>query len=166
MSSRHFDSLELLLAPLYFIAALLIATPVMDFATSILPLRGSSIEWRFATVGLLSGFLLTPLLGIVIAIALAAYADQLRFLRILSILNGVVAILFSIRLILFALDVIQLRSVVQEQAKGAFQAAAAKAVVKHATFILALGWLSVRGFRASRWALPARMRVSAIPTTS
>lgn len=166
MSSRHFDSLETLLGPLYFIAALLIVTPLMDFATSVLPLRVSSIEWRFATVGLMSGFLLTPLLGIVIVIALAAYADHLRFLRLLSVLNGTVAVLFVILLILFALDVIQLRSVVQEQAKGAFQTAAAKAVVKHATFIVALGWLSVRGFRASRWSVPARKRVTAVPVGS
>jgi hypothetical protein len=160
--SRSFDSLELLLAPLYFIAVLLIATPMMDFATSVLPLRLESIEWRFATVGLLSGFLLTPLLGILIAIALAAYADHLRFLRVLSIVNGVGAVLFVALLIFFALDVIQLRSVVQEQAKAQFQAAAVKAVVKHATFILALGWLSVRGYRASRWSVPSSRRVPSV----
>lgn len=162
MTSRHFDSLEMLLPPLYFIAALLIAIPVMDFATSILPLRPGSIEWRFASAGLLSGFLLTPLLGIVMAIALAAYADQLRFLRVLSIVNGVVVLIFAMLLILFLLDIIQLRSAVQAEAKSAFQAAAVKAVIKHATFILALGWLSVRGFRASRWASRTPRRVQSV----
>ena len=78
MTSRSFENAESLVAPLYFIAALLIATPLMDFATSVVPLRPGSLEWRFASVGLLSGFLLTPLLGLVIALAVAAYADDVR----------------------------------------------------------------------------------------
>lgn len=162
MSSRHTDSLEPFLAPLYFIALLLIATPAMDFATSVLPLRVASIEWRFATVGLLSGFLLTPLLGVVIAIALAAYAEHHRFLRMLSIVNGVVALLLVVLMVFFALDIVQLRSVVQAQAKEAFQGAALKAVIKYVAFILALAWLSVRGMRASRWSVPSSRRAPAV----
>ncbi len=162
MSSRSSDVLEPLLAPLYFIAMLLIATPAMDFATSVLPLRVASIEWRFATVGLLSGFLLTPLLGVVIAIALAAYAEHLRFLRVLSIANGVVALLLVVLMVFFALDIVQLRSVVQAQAKEAFQGAALKAVIKYLAFILAMAWLSVRGMRASRWSVPSARRAPAV----
>lgn len=162
MSSRSSDVLEPLLAPLYFIAMLLIATPAMDFATSVLPLRVASIEWRFATVGLLSGFLLTPLLGVVIAISLAAYAEHLRFLRVLSIANGVVALLLVVLMVFFALDIVQLRSVVQAQAKEAFQGAALKAVIKYLACILAMAWLSVRGMRASRWSVPSARRAPAV----
>lgn len=158
MTSRSFDSAEALVAPLYFIAALLIATPLMDFASSVLPLRAASLEWRFASVGLLSGFLLTPLLGVIVALAVAVYADHVGFVRVLSILNAVVAVLFIVVLVLFVLDIIQLRSVVQEQAKAAFQSAATKAVVKHACFIIALGWLAIRGLRTARWAMPASSR--------
>lgn len=158
MTSRPFDSAEALIAPLYFIAALLIATPLMDFATSVMPLRLGSLEWRFASVGLLSGFLLTPLLGLVIAIAVASYADHMRFLRLLSLFNGAIAIVFLVVLILFVLDIVQLRSVVQDQARAAFQSAATKAVVKHLCFIVAIGWLAIRGFRASQWGLPVSKR--------
>lgn len=162
MPPRSSDSLEPLVAPLYFVALLLIATPAVDFATSVLPLRVENIEWRFATVGLLSGFLLTPLLGIIIALGLASYAEHYRFLRLLSIVNGVVALLLVILMVFFALDIVQLRSVVQPQAKDAFQLAALKAVAKYAAFILALAWLSVRGMRAARWSVPSSRRAPAI----
>ena len=162
MTSRPFENAEALVAPMYFIAALLIATPVMDFATSVLPLRLGSLEWRFASVGLLSGFLLTPLLGLVIALAVAAYADHMGFVRVLSILSGAVAVIFIIVLVLFLLDIVQLRSAVQDQARAAFKSAAMKAVIKHVCFIAALGWLAIRGFRASQWGLPVRRKASVI----
>lgn len=158
MTSRPFDSAEPLVGPIYLIAALLVLTPVMDFATSVLPLRVDNIEWRFATVGLLSGFLLTPLLGLAIAYAVASWADHAAVLRILGILSLVVTGLFVVLLVFFGLDIVQLRSAVQDQARPQFQAAAAKAVVKHVCFIIALGWLGFRGLRAARWALPLHKR--------
>lgn len=162
MTPRSFENAESLVAPLYFIAALLIATPLMDFATSVVPLRPGSLEWRFASVGLLSGFLLTPLLGLVIALAVAAYADHMGFVRVLSILSGGVAVIFVIVLVLFMLDIVQLRSAVQDQARAAFKGAATKAVIKHVSFIAALGWLAIRGFRASRSEVPARRKTTVI----
>jgi hypothetical protein len=158
MTTRRFDSGDALIGPLYLIALLLIGTPLMDFVSSVLPLRPGELQWRFASVGLLSGFLLTPLLGIVLALGVAIYADHARFIRLLSAFNVGVAVLFVIVLGAFALDILQLRSVVQAEAKAAFEAAAVKAVVKHGCFIVALGWLGIRGFRASRWALPVPKR--------
>jgi hypothetical protein len=163
MSSKHPDGPEALIAPLYFIAFLLAVTPTMDFVTSILPLRWSSIEWRFATVGLLSGFLLTPLLGIIIAMGVAQFAQHLRFQRILAIVNVTVVMSFIALFVLFLLDVFQLKSVVQADALEAFKSAATKAAIKHVSFIVALGWLSYSGFRVSRWrAREVRRRPAAV----
>lgn len=151
MSSKYPDGPEALIAPFYFVAFLLMVTPTMDFVTSILPLRWDSIEWRFATVGLLSGFLLTPLLGVVIAMAVAHLAGHLRFQRIMAIVNATLTASFIALFVLFMLDVFQLKSIVQAEALEAFNSAATKAAVKHVAFILALGWLSYGGFRVSRW---------------
>jgi hypothetical protein len=153
MSPKHPDGPEALIPPFYFIAFLLVVTPTMDFVTSILPLRWDSIEWRFATVGLLSGFLLTPLLGLIIATTVAHLAKHLRFQRILAIVNVVITVSFAALFVLFMLDVFQLKSVVQEEAVEAFNSAATKAAIKHVAFIIALGWLSYAGFRISRWSV-------------
>ena len=161
MTSRRFDGAEGLVAPLYFVALLLVATPSLDFITSVLPLRPGNIEWRFATVGLLSGFVLTPLLGIILAILTAAWAEHMKFQRIVAIVNAALTVVFAVVIVLFLLDIVQLRGVVQAEAKPAFEGAAFKAVLKHVSFVIATGWLALRGFQASRWSVQESRRAGA-----
>ncbi len=163
MNGKHYDA-DALIAPLYLLAVLLVATPAMDFVTSIVPLRFADIEWRFASVGLLSGFLLTPLLGIGLAMGVAAYASHQRFQRVLGIVNLLIAALFVALLLFFLLDIFQLRNVVQAEAKGAFESAASKAVVKHITFVIAMAFMGWRGVRMSKWTViePVRPRASVV----
>lgn len=158
MRPKRPDGPEALIAPLYLVAFLLVATPVMDFATSIVPIRIGDIEWRFASVGLLSGFLLTPLLGLALAVGVAHVGGHLRFQRILAILNLLVTVAFVALLVLFLLDVVQLQGSVQAQSKAAFATAALKALIKHASFAIALGFLGWRGIRVSRWSAPEGRR--------
>lgn len=150
MTSKHVSGGDALVAPLYFLAALLLATPVVDFFTSIAPFRMSELQWRFASVGLLSGFLLTPLLGIAIIMGVAHYAKHVRTQRLLAILNLTVAVLFFLLLLAFLLDVLQLRNAVQAPQRSAFASAATKAALKHLSFIVAVSWFSWSGFRMSR----------------
>lgn len=158
MTTKQLAGGEALIAPLYFLAALLLVTPVVDFFTSILPFRMSELQWRFASVGLLSGFLLTPLLGVAIIMGVAHYAQHMRTQRLFAILNLTVVVLFVLLLLAFLLDVLQLRNAVQAEAQSAFAAAAIKAAVKHLSFIVALGWFSWAGFRLSRWPSAATER--------
>lgn len=158
MSTRRTEAIETLASPLYFIAVLLIATPVIDFATGVFPLRLDNIEWRFATVGLLSGFLLTPVLGIILAILVAALSGHDLVQRVIGFANIAIAVLFVALVVAFLLDIVQLRGVVQPESKGAFLSAAWKAVAKHTCFIVALAWLGVRGLRLAKSAAPAPAR--------
>ena len=163
MSFKRVEGAEALIAPMYVIAFLLVATPVMDFVTSIIPFRMSDIEWRFASVGLLSGFLLTPLLGIALAMGVAHAANHQRFQRIMAVMNLIVTVLFLVLIVLFLLDVFQLKNSVQSDAAEAFASAATKAAIKHCSFIVALGILGWSGVRISRWSLPEpRRKQSAI----
>lgn len=158
MSPKRPDGAEALIAPAYLLAVLLVATPIMDFVTSIVPLRLGDIEWRFASVGLLSGFLLTPLLGIALAIGAAHLGGHLRFQRLLAVVNLVVAVSCIGLLVFFVLDIFQLKAAVQPEAAQAFESAALKAVIKHVSFALTLGFLGWRGIRVSRWGAPAESR--------
>lgn len=158
MSHKRPDGAEALIAPLYLLAFLLVATPIMDFVTSIIPLRPGDIEWRFASVGLLSGFLLTPLLGIALAIGAAHLGGHLRFQRLMAIVNLIVAACCIGLLVFFVLDIFQLRAAVQPEAAEAFQSAALKAVIKHVSFFITLAFLGWRGIRVSRWGTPAEAR--------
>jgi hypothetical protein len=141
---------EALVAPLYFVAFLLIATSALDFVLSIVPLRTGDVQWRFASLGLLSGFLLTPLLGVALTMGVAQWARHARVQRLLAIVNLSLTVFFVILFVAFILDVFQLRGIVQPDAEEAFAAAAIKAAVKYLSFIVALGWLSRIGFLMSR----------------
>ncbi len=162
MPNRRFEGVEALVAPLYFVALLLVLTPVMDFATSVLPLRVSNIEWRFASVGLLSGFLLTPVLGIVLAILIAGWSGHEKFQRVIAIVNLASVAVFALLLVFFLLDILQLRSAVQAEAKTAFEGAAIKAVAKYLCVMFALGWLGLKGLSASRWREPVKRQAAAV----
>lgn len=158
MSSRKSDGFEPFVAPLYLLAFLLVATPLMDFVTSVMPFRFGNIEWRFATVGLLSGFLLTPLLGVALFSVVSSYAGHDKAQRVVAVLNIAVALAFVGMLALFLLDVLQLRNAVQAEGKAQFMAAAMKAFLKHVCFVFALLWFVLRAFKASRWTAPVERR--------
>lgn len=163
MKPNRLETLDQLVGPLYLVALLLVATPALDFITSVVPLHPGNIQWRFATVGLLSGFTLTPLLGLILAMLLAALSGHERFLRVLALLSLAAAAIFAIMLVFFLLDILQLRSAVQAESKEAFEGAAVKAVLKHIAFLVATGWLGMRAYKASRWSVaPARKTGAAV----
>jgi cytochrome bd-type quinol oxidase subunit 2 len=148
-ASRSYDA-DALIGPLYFLAVLLIVNPAIDFVAGVQPLSFDNLQWRFGAVGLLSGFILTPLLGIVLAIGVAHYAEHYVVQRILAVLNVLTALGFLMLLVLFVLDVLQLKNLVQPEAEAQFASAAWKAILKHGLFVVVTGWLGVAGFRLAK----------------
>jgi hypothetical protein len=145
------DVSSFLSGPLYLIAAFLVVVPAVDFVGQIAPMQFGNVEWRFASIGLLSGFLLTPLLGIVIATLVAASRKHVFVQRLVAILNAVFAVSLLAALALFALDTLQLGSVVPQDQAGAFKSAATKAFVKHVAAMITLAWLARAGLRVAQF---------------
>lgn len=147
---------------------LLVAIPLGDFLLNIWPLRWADEQWRYGSVGLFSGFLLTPLLAVLIAGAVAVLAGHRRMARTLGILNLVVAALLLLTLAGFALDVLQIRRAVPDvkDARWTFDVAAYKASAKYLLSVIALGWLGRAELRAAgemRLDREARRADSAVP---
>src|SRR5215813_3830534 len=91
-------------APAYLTALVLIGVPLLDVTTQILPVRLHDVRWRFGTFGLVSGALLIPLLGLLIALFASVLLDHRRLQRVigtLSLIAGVATIAF---VGVFALD--------------------------------------------------------------
>jgi hypothetical protein len=139
-----------LLWPGYAIALLLIAFPLADLVTNIWPLRPGAVEWRFGTVGLLSGFILTPLLGIVGVIAVAAALGHRGVLRLVAVVSLGLAAATVATLGLFALDWLQMRSTVEAEVRQGLDIGSIKAALKHGLTVITLGWLGLVGWRVSR----------------
>ena len=152
--STRLDPEEALAGPLYFVAALLIVLPLVDFVLSVPPAELSNVQWRFAAVGLLSGYTLTPILGVAMAFVIAAVLKQhavQRWLVIACLAGGAILSALSLG---FSLDVLQLRNSVPNDGRAAFKSASLRAIIKLGLTILGLAYL---GWSARRM-IPSRNR--------
>lgn len=160
------DTLARLRWPLYFIAFGLIAIPILDFVSSVLPLQPFDLRWRFATVALFSGFLFTPLLGMVLVCLVAAFAEHRVMQRVVAVVNLVATVLLIILLVLYTMDVVQLRHEIGPQEMLPYDMSAVRAFAKYLFMIFALIWLGVAGFKVSRLRRSSRREMAPLVTGS
>lgn len=130
----------------YLLAALLVIAPLVDGTMQLLPLRLDDERWRFGAVGSLSNLLLVPLLGLLLAIAVATFTDARRTKRVIGSLCGVLAFLLAAMSVLFILDYFQVRTIVTPKFQHATAVATTSAIIKNVVSIIALVLLSRAGF--------------------
>jgi hypothetical protein len=137
------DPEEALSGPLYLVAIVLVAIPALDFLMSVPAVNFGSVQWRFAAAGLLSGYTLTPILGIGLGFVVASLVKQDRVqlaLVILCLAIGVALLIISVG---FVFDALQLRVSIPADERAAFNSAWRRALLKHllsAITLLYLGW--------------------------
>ncbi len=130
----------------YLLAALLVIIPLFDLTMQVWPLRLSDERWRFGAVGSLSSLLLVPMLGLLIAIAIATFADGRRVKRIVGVICAVLAVLLAVMSVLFILDYFQVRTIVNPKFQHATAVATVSALGKNVLSIITLALLSRAGF--------------------
>ena len=134
----------------YFLSALLVLTPFVDAVQSTWPPRFGDERWRFGAVGALSGLLLIPLLGLVIALFISAASDHRRVRRFIGTVASVLAIIDGVLLVLFILDYFQTRTIVRPQFQHSMSVATTTAAIKHVAAVISLGLISHAGFSGPR----------------
>jgi hypothetical protein len=145
--SPRLDPEEALAGPLYVIAALLILIPVVDFALGIPRAEFSSVQWRFASVGLLSGYTMLPIAGLGLAFVISAVRQQHAVQRLLVFICLMTALVLVATTLSFVLDGLQVRSSVPAEGRSAFMNAWTRALIKLTLSVVALAYL---GWRARR----------------
>ena len=174
MNGHRSGDLESLANPSYLLALLLVVTPLVDLIANVWPIRLGDVGWRYGAVGVASGYVITPLLGIALACFIGVALRQRVVLRALVGVCLAVAVVLVIASIDFVMDAMQLRHTVPATtplARWSFDVGAAKALFKHLSGAVALVWLglgtrralrsisSVNGERASTPPLVARRSV-------
>lgn len=162
-ANRSLGDLRDLAWPLYVAGFLMLALPLGDLASNVWPPRMGQVEWRFGTLGLMAGFLLTPVLGVFMIAASAALLEHRVVQRVLAILNITAAVLMIGLTVIFALDWLQFRATIPPEGQGTMDLGSAKALAKDAVVALVLLWLGIVGWRISRRHGPAHGRHSAPP---
>ena len=134
----------------YLLSALLIITPLVDGTMQLLPFRFGDERWRFGSVGTLSNILLVPLLGFLIAIAVATLTDARRVKRVLGTICVILGVVLAAISVLFILDYFQVRIAVTPKFQRSVGIATTSALIKNLVAIIILFLLSRSGFAGPR----------------
>jgi len=149
MSQGNTRTSQLFIAGAYFFLFLLVFWPMVDLATTGWPFRPGDVQWRYGFFGLLTAYSHTPILAMLIAMGLAFVLRHRKTLRVISFLCFVGAVGLLIVLVLFPLDVIQLRSVTPPENLSFFQTGAILSELKHLTAAVTLSLLGLGGWRTA-----------------
>jgi hypothetical protein len=147
MPRRHDRAL---IAGGYAVALLLVLVPLGEMTLYVLPLRLADPAWRFGAVGYFSNALLTPLLGLALAGALALVLRQRRIVRTIAVVLLAAAALLTGSMVVFVLDALEMRASVVPDAKTAFDVASAQALAKIVLVTIVSFVLGVGGWRSPR----------------
>ncbi len=139
--------------PLYLTGLVIIVFPLLEFVLTVWPPSPGVLSWRFGTAGLLGRSIMTPMVGLVIVFATAAFLGHTRVQRAVMVLGfaGTVALLLVTGL--FALDLVQFRAQVRAGSKAAYDVSSVVTMLKFlaaAVVMLAFGLSGLRSLRHAR----------------
>lgn len=137
-----------LVTPTYVLALLLLILPFIDYGASIWPIQASAVSWRYGAAGLLGGFLLTPLLGLLMLAALGVLLDSKSVLGLTGAGCLLLGALLLVADVSFVLDSVQMRGTIPKEQIRVFDAGVVKAILKHLTGALFAWMLAFSCFRA------------------
>ncbi len=163
MSDQGSRSFERAAAPVYFLAFLFLTISLMDYVMNVWPIQLDKVNWRYGAFGLAGGFLLTPLLGLVMLLVTALWFEHRRTLLVTGIVSAVAAVGLALLSMSFVLDSLQMRSGVAAGQKGLFDAGVLKALVKDVTGIISAGLVALAAFKGRAALAPAGKRGASAP---
>jgi hypothetical protein len=135
---------------LFPVALLLILVPLVDLVLRVSPPQLGSLQWRFTAVGLLLGNYGTIILGLALfglASVLTGSRGRLRAVGYVGVVTSVVTLAI---VVLFLLDAVQMRQVVNANAKRLVLTAGLGAMVTAVLGAIALLALGRGALAASR----------------
>jgi hypothetical protein len=141
----------------YLFLALLFIWPAVDLIATGWPLKPGNLEWRYGFLGLLTAYLHTPMLAMILAMAAAFFLRHRLTLRLLGLFCLLCALGLFVVVVLFPLDVIQLRSATPSENLSFFQTGALLSEGKHLTALVTLSLLGLGAWRTAG-AMPKESR--------
>lgn len=151
-------------AGVYFFGFLLFFWPFTDLVTNAIPVQVGNLQWRYGFAGLMAAYLHTPILGLVLIAVVAYGLHHARTLRILGIFEILMAVGLVLVIVVFALDLVQVRATRPENARPAILAGGVIAILKYLTGATVLACLGIGGWRtAGRFKDPGKQQAQGTP---
>lgn len=136
-------------AGLYLFAATLVTSPLVDLLTTAWPPRAGDLSWRYGFMGLAAGYLQTPLLGLVLAAAVAYWQGHAGALRALGAVSVAAAVILLPVLAFWPMDVMQMRALRQPEVQQGVAIGGAIQELKYVFAFVVLGALGTGALRTS-----------------
>ena len=92
ISSAAQNLAQRLRAPGYIILGIAMILPILDFIVSTIPLKPTTVVWRFGAFGLLSSAIGAPLLVLLLIYALALLAGDRKVMILVAVLAALIAL--------------------------------------------------------------------------
>ena len=152
---------------LYVVAAALVILHPADVMLGVFPIRLGDLAWRAGTIGALSGALMFPLLGFVLASVVAYLLNHKWVQVLLTVVYTLLVIALVTGMVVFTFDMIQLRPQVKPEFKQSYDFASVKGMFSLAALTLVYFALALASFKQTRSMAKrsARARLDA-PTTA
>jgi hypothetical protein len=159
MSQKNFDIREHqpLAVALYALAAMWMTIPFVELGSQLgWTFAPQAINWRTGVVGLMSSVVLSPTLGLVIALVTAVVFGHRWAHRVLTAVAGLAAVLTLATVVLFTLDALQLKGLVAQGMQASFKFATLKAGLNFTIASITLFVVFFSSFRLLRRERKAR----------
>lgn len=135
---------------LYLSAFLLFFMPYFQALAGLWPLQLGSLQWRFQATGAMSGILMLPFLGLVLALAVARPLGHKGVSRLVGIIAALTAVGIVAAIGLFAMDALQLKKVIRDAQMSAFNKAVLTATSTMLFSLVTFSVLALVSFRAPK----------------
>jgi hypothetical protein len=160
--------MRVLVWPCYLMAAFLITMPLLEAFSAIASFRPGEMQWRFGSTGIVTTALLTPPIGVFVALVTARLFGHRWVHGVLIGFAVITMVLLMVMTPVFVFDTLQLRNEVRPQFYRSFHLAAGKVFANQlAVFVVMLAFAiaSYRSMRTSQGPSPAAARAASEPAT-
>ncbi len=142
--------MRVLVWPCYLMAAFLISMPLLEAFAAIASFRPGEMQWRFGSTGILTTALLTPPIGVFVALVTARIFGHRWVHGVLIGFAIITMVALLVMMPMFVLAALQLRNEVRPQFYRSFHLAAGKVFANQlAVFVLMLAF-AIASFRSMR----------------
>ena len=108
---------------LYLCAFVLFFIPYFQAMAGIWPLQLGSLQWRYTATSAMSGILMLPFIGLVLALAVARTCGHKAAARIVGAVAALTTLTLLLAMGLFVMDALQLKKVVPDRELARFNKA-------------------------------------------
>jgi hypothetical protein len=132
-----------LVRALYLIALLMAISPLVEYVTTIWPLRPGDLVWRYGALGLGAGHLPNVTVGLAALLMIAYWRGHRAMFYAAGLASAAGAVLILPAMAMFALDALQFRALREEELRGAVLISGVLQELKYLVSALAMGCLGM-----------------------